>query len=233
MADLYIFLVGGLAMDIFATATAPFAVALGVTFAIAVVEIAGLLFGMQPSAAIDSALPDFDIDMDGPHLDTPPMEMGPLSVLLSWLSFGRVPALVVLVLLFSSFGLLGFIEQEAMRRTFGFALDPWIASVPAAIGAAFVTRHAGRALGRIIPKEETDAVSTGSFVGRVATVFRGTASSGRPAEAKLTDIHGKTHYLLVEPDEAEEIYSEGSEVVVIRQEGSVYRVITRLKPAGG
>jgi len=213
-------------MDIFAGETAPFAVALGLTLAIALLELIGLLMGMQPSAVVDGALPDLDI----PDADAPEMELGALSQLLSWFNFGRLPALVVLLLLTTSFGLLGFAGQEALRRTLGFALEPWVASIPAAIGAAFVTRHAGRALARIIPKEETDAVSTKAFIGRVATVFRGEASAGRPAEAKLTDIHGKTHYLLVEPDEAGQKLPEGSEVVLIRQDGAVYRGITRLKP---
>lgn len=213
-------------MDIFAGETAPFAVALGLTLAIAIIELVGLLMGMQPSAVVDGALPDLDI----PDADAPEMEMGALSQLLSWFNFGRLPALVVLLLLTTSFGLLGFAGQEALRRTLGFALEPWVASIPAALGAAFVTRHAGRALARIIPKEETDAVSTKAFIGRVATVFRGEASAGRPAEAKLTDIHGKTHYLLVEPDEAAMVLPEGSEVVLIRQDGPVYRGITRLKP---
>lgn len=213
-------------MDIFAGETAPFAVALGLTLAIAIIELVGLLMGMQPSAVVDGALPDLDM----PDADAPEMEMGALSQLLSWFNFGRLPALVVLLLLTTSFGLLGFAGQEALRRTLGFALEPWVASIPAALGAAFVTRHAGRALARIIPKEETDAVSTKAFIGRVATVFRGEASAGRPAEAKLTDIHGKTHYLLVEPDEAAMVLPEGSEVVLIRQDGPVYRGITRLKP---
>lgn len=212
-------------MDVFASETAPFAVAIGLTLAIAVIELAGLLFGAQPSAIVDSALPDLDTDV-------PDMELGPLSQTLSWLSFGRLPALVVLILITASFGLCGFALQEALRRTLGFALDPWIASVPAAIGAAFVTRHAGLAIARIMPREESDAVSTKAFVGRVATVFRGVAGHGSPAEAKLTDIHGKTHYLLVEPDEGETVMPEGSEVVIIRQEGSVYRAISKLKPAG-
>ena len=212
-------------MDIFAGETAPFAVALGLTLAIAFIELLGLVFGAQPSAMVDSALPDFDADM-------PEMELGPLSQSLSWLSFGKLPALVVLILISASFGLIGFVGQEGLRRAIGFALDPWIASVPAAIGAAFVTRHAGLALARIMPKEETDAVSTKAFVGRVATVFRGVAAIGHPAEAKLTDIHGKTHYVLIEPDEGEASMPEGSEVVIISQNGPVYRAISKLKPAG-
>jgi hypothetical protein len=212
-------------MDVFAGETAPFAVALGLTLAIAFIELLGLLFGAQPSALVDSALPDFDADM-------PEMELGPLSQSLSWLSFGKLPALVVLILISASFGLIGFAGQEALRRVIGFAINPWIASVPAAFGAALVTRHAGLALARIMPKEETDAVSTKAFVGRVATVFRGVAAIGHPAEAKLTDIHGKTHYVLIEPDEGEASMPEGSEVVIISQSGPVYRAISKLKPAG-
>lgn len=212
-------------MDVFASETAPFAVAIGLTLAIAVIELLGLMFGAHPSAAIDNALPDFDADI-------PEVELGPLSQTLSWLSFGKLPALVVVILITASFGLCGFAVQELLRQTLGFALDPWIASVPAVFGAAFITRHVGHAIARIMPKEETDAVSTKAFVGRVATVFRGIAGPGAPAEAKLTDIHGKTHYVLIEPDEGESVMPEGSEVVIIRQEGPVYRAISKLKPAG-
>ena len=211
-------------MDVFASETAPFAVAIGVTLAIAAIELLGLLLGTQPSAMVDSALPDLDTDI-------PDVELGPLSQSLSWLSFGRLPALVVLILLTASFGLCGFALQEALRQVLGFALDPWLASIPAAIGAVFVTRHVGFAIARIMPKEETEAVSTKAFVGRVATVFRGVAGPGAPAEAKLTDIHGKTHYLLIEPEDGETVMPEGSEVVIIRQQGSVYRAISKLKPA--
>jgi|SRR5215217_335881 len=212
-------------MDVFASETAPFAVAIGLTLAIALIELLGLLLGAQPSAMVDSALPDFDVDIDAPE-----MELGPLSQSLSWLSFGKLPALVVLILITASFGLCGFAVHEVLRQTAGFALDPWIASVPALFGAAFITRHVGGAIARIMPKEETEAVSTKAFVGRVATVFRGVAGHGTPAEAKLTDIHGKTHYVLIEPDEGEPLMPEGSAVVIIRQEGSVYRAITKLRP---
>lgn len=210
-------------MDIFASETAPFAVAIGLTVAITLLELVGLLLGTQPSAAVDNALPDFDADVDG-------VGLGPLSETLSWLSFGRLPALIVIILLFTSFGLCGFALQEALRGAFGFAINPWLASVPAVFGAAVLTRHLGLALARIMPKEETEAVSTKAFVGRIATVFRGVAGPGAPAEAKLTDIHGKTHYLLVEPDQGEAAMPEGSEVLIVRQEGPVYRAITKLKP---
>lgn len=210
-------------MDLFAAETAPFAVALGLTLAIALIELAGVLIGLSPSEAIDSTLPDADADASE-------FELGPLSQFLTWLSFGRLPALVVLILVTTSFGLGGYVLQEAMRRIFGFALEPAIASAPAALFALFATHHLGRWLGRLMPREETEAVSTADFIGRVATVFRGTASSGKPAEAKLTDIYGKTHYVLVEPDDAQLLLAEGSEVVLVRREGHVFRAIVKLRP---
>lgn len=210
-------------MEFFAGDTAPFAVALGLTLALAAVELVGLVIGISPGAAVDNSLPDLDAD-------SPDFELGPLSEFLSWISFGRLPALVVLIVFLTSFGLIGFAEQEVLRRLFDFTLNPWIASLPAAAAGLVATHHIGHALARIVPKEETDAVSTTEFIGRVATVFRGSASIGRPAEAKLTDIHGKTHYVLVEPQDVDQTLPEGSEVVIVRQEGSIFRVITRLKP---
>ena len=160
----------------------------------------------------------------GQHLGPQPLRFG-LGALL-----GRLPALVVIIMATTSFGLSGFIIQEVMVRTFGFALQPGIASVPAAIATLFSMHHVGHWLGRLMPREQTEAVSTSEFIGRVATVFRGTATTGQPAEAKLTDIHGKTHYVLVEPEEADLTLTEGSEVVLIRQKGPVYQAIIRLKP---
>ena len=208
-------------MDLFAAETAPFAVALGLALAIALIALAGVLIGLSPSEAIDRTLPDADASGFEPRL---------LSRLLNWLSFGRLPALIVLVLVTASFGLGGYIVQEAMGRLFGFALEPAIASAPAAVFALFATHHVGHWLGKLMPREGTDAVSTADFIGRVATVFRGTAGSGKPAEAKLTDSHGKTHCVLVEPDDVQQLLPEGSEVVLVRREGHVFRAIVRLKP---
>jgi len=227
-------------MDFFATATAPFAVALIVTLGIAVIEIIGFFSGLSASAAIDSSLPDLhvpDVHADIPadvHAGTPDaVGLGPLSGLLSWLNFGRLPALVVLILFAGSFGISGFVLQGALQNTIGFMLDPAIASVAAGIGAAYFTRFGGRALARIMPREETDAVSTREFIGAIATILRGEARPGFPAEAKVKDSRGKTHYLLVEPEDPELVFGPGADVLIIGQKGSVYRAVTRFKPIAG
>src|SRR5690606_34557297 len=104
----------------------PFAVALLVTLGIGIIEIVGLFSGLSASAAIDNALPDLDVDApvdlhadmqadlhaEGPHA----VEPGPLSAMLSWLNFGRLPALVVLILLAGSFGVAGFALQWGLQR---------------------------------------------------------------------------------------------------------------------
>jgi hypothetical protein len=210
-------------MDLFAAETMPFAVAIGLTLAIALIEVVTLLAGLSASEAVDGALPDL-------HAEPSDVDVPALSQVLGWLSFGRLPALVVVIIATTSFGLSGFIVQELMIRAFGFALQPGIASIPAAIATLFSMHHVGHWLGRLMPREETEAVSTSEFIGRVATVFRGTARPGQPAEAKLTDIHGKTHYVLVEPEETDLALAEGSEVVLIRQSGPIYQAIIRLKP---
>lgn len=208
-------------MDLFAAEMAPFTVALGLTLAIALIELLGVLIGLSPSEAVDSTFPDFD---------APEVELAPLSQFFNWLSFGKLPALIVLILATTSFGIGGFIVQEVARALLGAPLAPAVATAPAGIFTLFSMHHVGQALARIMPKDQTDAVSTAEFIGRVATVFRGTASSGQPAEAKLTDIHGKTHYVLVEPDDEQQLLGEGSEVVLVRREGHVFRAIVRLKP---
>jgi len=212
-------------MDLLAPGVFPFIVALGVMLVILIAELVGLVLGMQPSAGVDSALPDFDVDGGS--------EIGPLSSMLTWLSFGRLPALVVIMLLLSCFGLIGLLGQNLLLRSTGAMVDPWIASAVSAIGALFATRHLGHALSRIFPREETDAVSGSEFIGRIATVFRGEARLGAPAEAKLVDSRGKTQYILVEPEEGDAVFTSGSDVLLVRQEGSIYRAITRLPPPRG
>ncbi|MDZ7626926.1 MAG: DUF1449 family protein [Parvularculaceae bacterium] len=75
----------------------------------------------------------------------------------------------------------------------------------------------------MLPREETDAVSSDSFIGRVAEVIRGEARVGAPAEAKLTDARGQTQYILVEPDAAGASFHQGTEVLIVEQRGAVFR----------
>jgi hypothetical protein len=65
-------------------------------------------------------------------------------------------------------------------------------------------------------------------VGSYATIIRGEASQGAPAEAKASDLRGRTHYLLVEPAANGEVFAAGQRVFIVGQRGSVYRAVTKV-----
>ncbi len=208
--------------SLLAPALAPFSIALGVMLLIALTEAMGTLFGISPSGLVDQLLPDIegdiDIDTDGNVSGAPD---GFLSELLGWLCIGKVPLLVLLVAFLTAFGIAGLIIQSAMKSLAGFHLPVFVA-----VGAAFFvamppTRWLALGFAHVMPKEQTEAVSTRSFVGKVAVITRGVARKGVPAEAKLRDVHGQIHYVLVEPDEADMSLEQGSEVLLTSQSSAI------------
>ena len=161
------------------------------------------------------------------------VEAGPLSLILGWCSVGRVPILVLFVIALTSFAIAGYAVQWTALGALGFALNAGLASIPAAIAAAYSTRWLGRFLGRIFPKDHTEAASRQDLIGAYATVIRGTAVKGQPAEAKTTDLRGRTHYILLEPSEAEQAYTAGDRVFIVGRTRNIYRAVTKLDTQQG
>jgi membrane protein implicated in regulation of membrane protease activity len=206
-------------MNLFDPGIAPFSLALMVMALILLFELASAIFGASATELLDNALPDFDPDTpEGPA-------PGVLTGMMSWLYVGRAPLLILLAAFLTSFGLAGFILQGIVKAIFGFHLWSWVAAIPALAAALPFTRVVGRFFSRVMKQEESDAVSTQSFVGKIAVVMRGEARKGFPAEAKLRDLQGATHYVLVEPDEENAVFPAGSEVLLTEQAGAVFRAI--------
>jgi hypothetical protein len=111
-----------------------------------------------------------------------------------------------------------------MQSRFGILLPAAIAIWPAGIIALFATRLGGGLLKPLLPREETQSVSQDSFIGCAAHINIGTARRGQPAEARLLDKFGRTHYVMVEPEHEEE-FKAGSAVLIIKRHEHVYRVI--------
>lgn len=197
--------------------------------AIGVIELLSLLIGFSPSASIEAALPGIDVpDLEAPELGG--AEVGPLSHVLSWFSVGRLPFLALLIIFLTGFALSGYIVQWAAISAVGTALDPWLASIPALIGASLATRHLGRWLGDIFPRDQSEAASRSDLIGSYATIIRGEARQGQPAEAKTTDLRGRTHYILLEPGDPGTTYAAGDRVFLTGRDKNIYRAITRLTP---
>jgi hypothetical protein len=85
-----------------------------------------------------------------------------------------------------------------------------------------VTGALARPLGRLLPHDETTAVTLDTLLGRRATVTDGVARSGSPARARVYDYHGHPHHVMVEPHEASSELHSGDEVLLVRREGNQF-----------
>jgi Inner membrane protein YqiJ, N-terminal/Inner membrane protein YqiJ, OB-fold len=205
----------------------PFSVSLAIMLGIALLEGFSTLLGAGLSHLLETLVPHLDLDLDAGHLDSGHS----LSRLLGWLRIGQVPALILLVVFLTSFGLIGLAIQTLARHSLGSFLPAGLASLLALVLAIPAVRVLGGALGAILPKDETDAVSEASLVGRIATVTLGVARPGYPAEARTTDTRGTTHYLMVEPDAAGQEFPAGTAVLLVSKQGAVFKAIPNPSPA--
>jgi hypothetical protein len=195
-----------------ATQNSAFTLSMMLVIGIGLVEAFGLVSGFYMCGALESWLPDLAYGS----------ESGSLSKLYSWLNVGRVPILMLIIMALTLFAVSGFILQCTSKSLTH-------AYMPAALanGLAFcltipALRFFTAQLQRIMPKDESQAVSEDSFIGRSATITFGEANMKRFAEAKLKDEFGKTHYVQVYPDRQEETFHQGESILIVRREGPYY-----------
>ena len=94
---------------------------------------------------------------------------------------------------------------------------PTIISVPAAFFATLpIVRILGAGLARLIPQDETFAVSFDSLIGRVGTIVTGTARIGYPAQARVPNEHGQNIYVMVEPETEGVTFQSGERVLLTK-----------------
>lgn len=195
----------------------PFGIAFALIVGIAVLEGLGMLIAMSPSNFLDDWLPDSGHD-------------GALDKVLGWLHVGKVPSLVLLLLFLTGYAVFGYSLQLAVHGLTGHYLPAWAAGLLAVPAGLATVRALGALIAHIIPRDESSAVSETTLIGRAAVVSAGIARQGLAAQARVRDQHGRTHYLLVEPDLADEQFDEGSEVLLVRKIGAVYRAIRNPHP---
>jgi len=149
---------------------------------------------------------------------------------LGWLHVGRAPLLVLVAIFLTMFAITGLVINMLGAGLLHLVPPRW-ASVPLAVLASIpVMRALGTGIGRLMPREETYAVSFASLVGRVATML-GHARAGYAAQAKTSDGQGHTLYLMVEPDETVGELAIGSDVLLVRQiDGSRFVAIPNPRP---
>jgi Protein of unknown function (DUF1449) len=199
----------------FAPETWPFGAALALLVALLIIEGIGLLLSMSPAAWLDAAVPDSIDGADGP---------------LGWLHVGKVPLMVLFGIFLVSFALCGYAIEAVASSIAGGLIPAWLATIPAALAGIASVSMLGGLIAKIMPSDESNAVSELSLIGRAGIVTQGLARNGVAAEAKVRDLHGRAHYVMVEPDVADEQFEEGAAVLLVKKVGVKYRAIKNPHP---
>ena len=197
-------------MTIFEPHNMPFAIALGLMLLLLVVQMIGI------ADVLDG---DVDLDMDA---DGDAISAGLVGGLVSLLGLGRVPLMIWLATFLFVFAALGIGIQAFAGNLTGAPLDSLVAAILAGGAGIPITALIARPLGALIPSDETSAVSIASLVGRRATITDGVARSGSPARARVRDVHGQSHNVMVEPHEGASELHAGDEVLLVRREDGTF-----------
>lgn len=186
----------------------PFLIALGVLGVIALLQVSGVSEAIEGATEFDSP--------DG-------LEMGGLGdALTTLLGLGRVPLLIWLAALLFIFAAVGVIGQTLLTSLIGTPLSAGWATLAAGGAALPLNSLAMRPLAAVMPKDETTAIGLDELVRREGEIQIGTARPGSPARAKVIDIHGQAHFVMVEPhDQAQELRA-GDTVLLVRREGETF-----------
>lgn len=189
-----------------------FSVCICLLFFFTLLEVFLLLAGGGSQGILDQFLPDdliphkdVEVNIDG--------SSGLLVQFLDWLYIGRVPLLIWLIIFLTLYGLSGLILQSVLFQWTGQYITAWI-MVPACLFLSMpLVRYSAMLIARILPQDETTAIYSDELIGRTATIILGVATPNSPAEAKVQDQHGLTHYILVEPEQ-DESFQQGQSVIL-------------------
>ncbi|RYG28865.1 DUF1449 family protein [bacterium] len=192
----------------------PFAVAGGLVFAVMLLELLALLIGGSIAGLLDGAF-DADADLDA-DVDFPVLE---------WVGFGVIPAFALGVVMLALFSLAGYAVQGVALRMSSTLLSPMLAAALALVPTLALSGPIARFLGRTVFKDESDALSSDELIGGTATITLGETYAGHPSQAKITDRHRTTHYVLVEPLRPDERFAPGANVTLVRREGARFLVV--------
>ena len=186
----------------------PFLIAFGALAVIALLQVTGVSEAIEGATEFDSP--------DG-------LEMGGLGdALTTLLGLGRVPLLIWLAALLFVFATVGVIGQGLLTSLLGAPLSAGWAALFAGAAALPLNSLAMRPLAAVLPKDETTAVTLDELLRRDGEIQIGTARPGSPARAKVIDIHGQAHFVMVEPHDQTQELRAGDTVLLVRREGETF-----------
>jgi Protein of unknown function (DUF1449) len=191
----------------------PFAVAAAIMAAVGAIELLTTLVGFSIGELVGN---DVTVESDGHDA---------LGGLFLWINAGRLPLLIFIVLALGVFSIEGFLFQ-GIAHGLGMTLPAWIAGLAALAGTMPVVRTTSRGIARIIPRDETYAVSDADFVGKVATVSIGPLDQGLPGRVRLKDVFGNWHTVPARASPSSEALPVGASVLLVDRDARSFVAIT-------
>jgi len=191
----------------------PFAVAAAIMVALGGIELLTTLVGFSISQIVGDGV---SVDADSHH---------GLDGLFLWINAGRLPLLMLIILALGTFSIGGFLLQ-GIAHSFGTTVPVSIASLVAAAGSLPVIRSTSRGLARIIPRDETYAVSDADFIGKVALVSVGPLDQGLPGRVRLKDVFGNWHTVAARASPDSEPLPAGASVLLVDRDTKSFIAIS-------
>jgi len=143
---------------------------------------------------------------------------------LAWLNLGKVPLLILLMLMLGLFASGGMVLQAVMEPVSGL-LHALPASLLAGTFALVTTGSASRLIARILPRDESYALSDEDLIGRVGTVTVGPLESHAVGKIRVLDAFGNRHFPRARPANKGDVIEIGERVLIVDLNKREYRVI--------
>jgi hypothetical protein len=192
-----------------------FSVSLCLMLLLGLVESLLLIIGSTSQGFLDQFIPDQLLETHHPDLEIQ-AEHGFFVQLLDWLYLGRIPVLVWLIIFLTVYALFGFIVQTIFYHFTADYFSIWIIAPASLFLCMPIVRLCAAFISKILPQDETTAIYSDELIGRSAQIILGEAKQNYPAQAKVIDQFGQTHYILVEP-ESEQIFLQGQTVILTQR----------------
>jgi len=187
-----------------------FATLLVVVLCISLLEGIMSIIGFGLSNLIDTIFPNIDLDIDS--IDN--SSTNSFTELFGWVNKGKTPVVMFIIIALLTISLTGLFIQHTMLLITGSQL-PSIIIIPLGTFLGFIlTRYVSDFIGKIMPKEETEAVSRDSFIGNIGIVVSNSIHKNLPGEIKVQDIYEKTHYFNAFTN-GENILSKNEKVLLV------------------
>lgn len=180
----------------------PFAIAAVMIAIVGAIESLSMLIGMSLSEIMGKAI-GFDHDSDSSFVNA-----------LLWLNVGSVPLLIFILLALGLFSIAGFLIQDVARLVLA-PLPAAIAALAAAAVALPLLRASTREVARVIPQDESYAVSLSDLIGRVGQVVVGPLDQGLPGRVRVKDVHDNWHMVMARAAPDSPPLQKGARVLLV------------------